>query len=265
MGLSLSETDIAHELRERLHGVYQFLVPVFFCVMGMMVNFSAMRNVLVFGLIFTMFAIIGKVVGCGLPAWLMGFNLKGAFRIGAGMLPRGEVTLIVAGIGLSSGAIGQDIFGVAILTLLVASVIAPPILIKSFEGGPGLRSRMEVKEEEKGCHIELNFPSVHIASFIASRIRQAFRNEEFYVHELDIEDKIYQIRKEDISITLLQKDKKIELNTTQENTHLVSLIVMEEILELKDLLQGIEKLESPEGLCTELASCLFVEEENESK
>ncbi len=259
MGLSLSQTDMAHELRERLHGIYQFLVPVFFCVMGMMVNFAAMRGVLLFGLLFTALAIIGKIVGCGGPALLMGFNLRGAFRIGAGMLPRGEVTLIVAGVGLSSGAIGQDLFGVAIMTLLIASVIAPPILIKSFQGGPGLRSRLAVKQEEAGCHISLNFPSVHITSFIASRIRQAFRNEEFYVHEMNIENKIFQIRKEDVSITLLQKDKTIELNTAPENSQLISLIVMEEILELKDLLQGIEKLESPEGLCSELASCLFCE------
>jgi len=259
MGLSLSQTDLAHELRDRLHGIYQFLVPIFFCVMGMMVNFAAMKDVLVFGLIFTGFAILGKIVGCGLPAWLLGFNLRGAFRVGAGMLPRGEVTLIVAGIGLSAGAIGQDMFGVAILTLLIASVIAPPILIKSFEGGSGLRSRLDVKTEEAGCHIELNFPSVHINTFIASRIRGAFRNEEFYVHEVNIDAKIFQIRKEDISITLIQKPKVIELNTSQDNSQLVSLIVMEELLELKDLLQGIERLESPEGLCTELASGLFCE------
>ncbi len=265
MGLSLSQTDLAHELRERMHGLYQFLVPVFFCVMGMMVDFSALKGVLLFGLLFSAFAVVGKIVGCGAPALLMGFNLRGAFRIGAGMLPRGEVTLIVAGVGLSAGAIGKDVFGVAILTLLIASVIAPPILIKSFEGGSGLRSQLSVKSEEKGCQISLTFPSVHITTFIASRIRLAFRNEEFYVHEMNIEDRIYQIRKEDISITLRQKDKTIELNTTQDNSHLVSLIVMEEILELKDLLQGIEKLESPEGLCTELAACLFCELDESTK
>lgn len=265
MGLSLSETDLAHELRERLHGIYQFLVPVFFCVMGMMVNFTAMRGVLLFGLIFTVMAILGKIIGCGVPALLMGFNLRGAFRVGAGMLPRGEVTLIVAGIGLSAGAIGQDIFGVAIMTLLIASVIAPPILIKSFSGGSGLRSRLEVKTEQEGCHIELNFPSIHIASFIAGRILQAFRNEEFYVHEVNIDEKIFQIRKEDVSITMLQQGTKIELNSVQENSHLVSLVVMEEILELKDLLEGIKQLDSPEGLCSELASDLFCGEEEKKE
>ncbi|MBU4203335.1 MAG: cation:proton antiporter [Acidobacteria bacterium] len=166
VGLSLSQTDMSNELRERLHGVYQFLVPIFFCVMGMMVNFKALSKILLFGVIYTACAIIGKMVGCGVPALLAGFNLRGAVRIGAGMLPRGEVTLIVAGIGLSSGAIGQDMFGVAIMTLLIASVIAPPILIKSFEGGSGLRNQKLIREDESGCRIQLSFPSVHIADFI---------------------------------------------------------------------------------------------------
>jgi len=262
MGLSLSQTDMSHELRERLHGVYQFLVPVFFCVMGMMVNFKAMKGVFFFGLIYTACAIVGKIVGCGLPALLLGFNLKGAFRIGAGMLPRGEVTLIVAGIGLSAGAIGQDMFGVAIMTLLIASIIAPPILIRSFKGGSGLRNKMSVKTEEQGCNIRLTFPTTHITEFITSRILQAFRNEEFYVHVMNIDEHIHQIRKEDITITLVQKGNLIELRTASDNRQLASLIILEEMVELKDLFEGLDKVQSPDGLCEELASCLFDDEED---
>ena len=260
MGLSLSQTDISNELRERLHGVYQFLVPIFFCVMGMMVNFSAMKEIVLFGLVFTALAIIGKLLGCGLPAFIMGFNLRGAFRVGAGMLPRGEVTLIVASIGLATGAIGQDMFGVAIMTLLVASIIAPPVLIKSFKGGNGLRNKISVKEKDEGCHIELEFPSVRITEFICSRILQAFRNEEFFAYKLNFEDHIYQIKKENISITLLLKGKIIEFNTAAENKQIVSLILLEEIIELKDLFEGIHKLKSPDLMFKELASGLFSEE-----
>jgi Kef-type K+ transport system membrane component KefB len=260
MGLSLSQTDISNELRERLDGVYQFFVPIFFCVMGMMVNFSAMKGIVLFGLVFTALAIIGKLLGCGLPAFIMGFNLRGAFRVGAGMLPRGEVTLIVASIGLAAGAIGQDMFGVAIMALLVASVIAPPLLIKSFKGGNGLRNKISVKEKDEGCHIELEFPSVRITEFICSRILKAFRNEEFFACKLNFEDNIYQIKKENISITLLLKGKIIEFNTAAENKQIVSLILLEEIIELKDLFEGIHKLKSPDLMCKELASGLFSEE-----
>ena len=257
VGLSLSQTDMSNELRERLHGVYQFLVPVFFCVMGMMVNFSALKDVFLFGMIYTVCAIIGKMVGCGLPALLAGFNLRGALRIGAGMLPRGEVTLIVAGIGLSSGAIGQDIFGVAIMTLLIASVIAPPILIKSFEGGSGLRNKKLVREDEMGCRIQLSFPSNHIADFIRMRILSAFQDEDFFVHRLNMGSLIYHIKKEKVFINFVQKNRGIELSSDAENKNLVSLIVAEEILELKDLLEGIKDLDSPDGMCEELVSGLF--------
>ncbi len=57
--------------------------------------------------------ILTMVAGCGLPAYLMRFNLRGSLRIGLGMLPRGEVALIVAGIGLAGGIIDQGIFGVS--------------------------------------------------------------------------------------------------------------------------------------------------------
>lgn len=260
VGLSLSQTDMANELRERLHGVYEFLVPVFFCVMGMLVNFATLKSILLFGLAFTACAVFAKIFGCGLPAFLSGFNLRGAFRIGAGMLPRGEVTLIIAGVGLASGAIGQDMFGVAIMALLIASVITPPILIRSFEGSSGIRSKKLIKEDDKGCQIKLEFPSIHIAGFIRSHILDAFHSEEFFVHRLNLDSQIYHIRKDDVFITLIQDKNIIRLNTAFENKQLASLIVAEEILELKELLEGVSKLQSPDNICEELVTGLFKEE-----
>jgi Kef-type K+ transport system membrane component KefB len=257
MGLSLSQTDMAQEIRSRLHGLYQFLVPVFFCVMGMMVNFAAMKGVIIFGLIYTGAAIAGKLLGCGLPALFMGFNIRGALRVGAGMLPRGEVTLIVAGIGLSSGAIGADIFGVAIVTLLIASIIAPPLLVRSFEGGSGLRAKMAAGESEEGRQIQLSFPSAQMAEFLSARIRQAFRDEEFFVHRLDMDQPIYQIRKEEIAITLTREQNLVRMNTASEYEQIMRLVVLEEILEMKSLLEDAQKMESPERLGRDLASGLF--------
>jgi len=265
MGLSLSRTDMAHELHRRLRGVYQFLVPLFFGVMGMMVDFAAMRGVLLFGLIYSTAAIMGKLLGCGVPALFMGFNIRGAFRIGAGMLPRGEVTLIIAGIGLSSGAISKDIFGVAIMTLLIASIIAPPLLIRSFSGGSGLRKEKKEKRAEEAVQIELKFPSIQIAEFLASRVRQAFRDEEFFVHHLDTEQPIYQIRKENIAITLRRQEANLLLRTNKENEAVMRLILLEEILELKELLDGIQKMKSPDSMSTDLLSGLFGESKDQGK
>ncbi|MEA1911213.1 MAG: cation:proton antiporter [Spirochaetota bacterium] len=257
MGLSLSQTDISHEIRESLHGVYSFFVPIFFAIMGMMVNFSAMKGVLVFGVFYTVVAFAGKIIGCGVPALLTGFNIKGALRIGAGMLPRGEVTLIVAGIGLSSGVIGQDMFGVAIMTLLAASIIAPPYLIKTFEGGSGYRSKLKDKDMGDIHTIELDFPGQKMADFIRVKLLDGFRGEEFFVHKIDPNKRIYHIRKDEILITLIQNEDKISINTLPENEAFVRLLMLEEVLDLKDFLSGLESMKSPDMMGADLLMGMF--------
>ena len=147
IGLALSGTDMAHRLHQPLRAIYSFLVPVFFVVMGMLVDVSAMGGVIVFGLVITAAATIGKVAGSGLPSLLVGFNRSGAWRIGFGMLPRGEVALIMAGIGISRGILTPDLYGVAILMTIITTAAAPPLLALSFRGdGPGTRRPADPEE-----------------------------------------------------------------------------------------------------------------------
>ncbi len=256
-GLSFSQTDVSHEIREQIQGLYDFLVPIFFGVMGMMVNFAAMVDVIWFGLAFTIVAFIGKLFGCGLPALFVGFNTRGAFRIGAGMLPRGEVTLIVAGIGLSSGAIGPDMFGVAIMTMLFASIAAPPLLIKSFEGGSGYRKALEEKEE--AISIELEFPTELTAAFLRRSLIDGFRGEEFFVNRLDHNAQVYQIRKEQMIFTLMQQKTRIIVNTPPEHEQLIRLMMIEELLIFKDFLSGLDTMKSPDMMGAELMMGIFAQ------
>ncbi len=139
IGLGLSTTRIGHLAEVTMLGVVEFLVPVFFVVMGMLVDVSAMQNGVVFGLILSVLAVFSKVLGSGVPARLSGFNLRGSARIGVGMMPRGEVALIIAGIGLSQGIIGQDLFGVSIMMTVLTTLIAPLALVPLFsKGGSGV-------------------------------------------------------------------------------------------------------------------------------
>ena len=147
IGLALSGTDLAHSLDEPLKAVYAALVPIFFVVMGMLVDVTALGGVWQFGLVLTVFAVIGKVAGSGLPALLAGFNRRGAWRIGVGMLPRGEVALIMAGIGISKGVLGQDLYGVSIMMTIITTALAPPLLAVLFRsGGPGVRTKPSTQE-----------------------------------------------------------------------------------------------------------------------
>ena len=140
LGLALSSTELKHRIEEPMRNTAHFVVPVFFVVIGMQVDFGAMFDssdgsqltVISFAIVLTVFAIISKIVGAGLPALGVGFNALGAWRVAIGMLPRGEVALIIAGIGLASGVIGQQIFGVGILMTVVTTVLAPIMLVPAF-------------------------------------------------------------------------------------------------------------------------------------
>jgi len=148
-GILLSATKLGKKLEEKLAGASHLIVPVFFAIMGTLVDFKAMGAVLVFGLVITGFAIIGKVVGSGLPALFSGFNLLGSSRIGIGMLPRGEVALIVAGIGLSAGIISNEIFGVSIMMTVITTLMAPIILVPLFKNPKsGLKKPPEAAVEQ---------------------------------------------------------------------------------------------------------------------
>ena len=141
IGLALSDTRLKERIeRPIMEGLYPALVPIFFVVMGMLVDVRAMGGTIAFSLILTLLAIVSKVVGSGLPALGVGFTGPGSLRVGIGMLPRGEVALIIAGIGLARGVIGPDMFGVSIVMTLVTTFLAAILLAPAFaRGGPGRR------------------------------------------------------------------------------------------------------------------------------
>jgi len=255
MGLALSRTDLAHEIEQNLQGIYNILVPIFFCVMGMMVDFSVMKPVLLFGSVYSLLAIFSKVIGCGLPAYLMKFNLRGSLRIGLGMLPRGEVALIIAGIGLSSGIINQGTFGVAIMMTVITTMLAPPLLVRSFEGGSGLRKEMEGTDNDES--IVLEFPSRDITEFLINRFVRALQDEEFFVHRLHTETPTYRVLKDDIAFTLISNGNQLQVDVPTANQHIVRMILLEELLSLSDLLESTKQMKGLDEMGSDLMSGLF--------
>ncbi|MBN1881586.1 MAG: cation:proton antiporter [Deltaproteobacteria bacterium] len=153
VGLCLSISPAAETVKKKMAPLYHTFVPIFFVVTGMMIDLSAVTGpVLLFGIALTAAAVLGKVLGAGLPALAVGFNTTGAVRIGLGMLPRGEVALIVAGVGLSAGIIDEEIFSVAIIMTMITSILAPLLLKPSFlhkSEGAGERIK-EVKFARSG-------------------------------------------------------------------------------------------------------------------
>ena len=148
LGLAFSRTELREDLEHALRPLIHGLVPVFFVAMGMLVNFSAMSHAFWFGVALSIAGIIGKVFGCGLPALTVRFNTLGATRIGIGMMPRGEVALIVAGMGLAYKAINEAEFGVAVMMTFVTTFLAPIALMPLFRNPrSGVREKEAVVRE----------------------------------------------------------------------------------------------------------------------
>ena len=261
-GLALSQTDVAHGMSVRIKSVSEFFVPVFFAVMGMMVNFSALRSVLGFALLFSVIAFLGKLIGCGAPALLVGFNIKGAYRIGCGMLPRGEVTLIVAGIGLASGAISHDLFGVAVMTMLVASVTAPPMLVSAFKGGSGYKKKLNIQEDRNTITIALDFPSKRAATFISDTVLEGFISEGFFVSSVESKNLLYQIRKESTIIMLeIQRiedgQASLKLTCNENDEEFVRLMLLDSIADFQSFASTLSSMQDPEMMSAQLLMNMF--------
>lgn len=260
MGLSLSRTDLVQLIQKEIEGLHNVLVPVFFATMGMMVDFAAVHAVLKVGVVYAALAVASKVLGCGLPALFCGFNRHGAVRVGVGMLPRGEVALIVAGIGLTSGAIGQDVFGIAILMTLVTTLLGPMLLAGSFENpASGLRKPEDAAKTESK-EIVLSFPSPDMADFMRARIVRAFRQEEFYVYRLAPDTPTYHIRKDELFFTLEGEGNTVVLRVAAQHEPLARLIVVEEMLALRSMLHMAQEGVNIETMEHDLVAGLFCDD-----
>jgi len=127
-GLALADYSEQWRLRENAHPVMEFLAPFFFVLLGVQVDLRAVyRPALLWMMgVVCVLAILGKLIGCGLGALLLGF--KNALRIGVGMVPRGEVGLIVAAVGLMLHTISPEVYTVVVMMSIVTTLFAPPVL-----------------------------------------------------------------------------------------------------------------------------------------
>ena len=128
-GMALSEaTDDNPQMRQLTAGVMEFMVPFFLVNIGMQLDITlfAKMDVMMYALVITAVAVVSKVVGCGLGAYKMGF--KRALEVGVGMVPRGEVGIVVAQIGITLAVIDEESFAAVLFMAVATTLIAPPFI-----------------------------------------------------------------------------------------------------------------------------------------
>mgnify|MGYP006277455265 CR=1 FL=1 len=126
-GTLLAEVEEEHRLSRRVHAVEFFLAPIFFAMVGVQLDLSVLLTpqILALGGLLSLIAILTKVVG-GLGA--LSHGIRRASVVGMGMVPRGEVILIVVAVGLAEGAISQAQYAMMLSIVVVTTVLAPLLL-----------------------------------------------------------------------------------------------------------------------------------------
>jgi Kef-type K+ transport system membrane component KefB len=134
-GLAIADHAHKWNLEPGIDAIRDFLAPIFFFIMGAKLDVRVFSGeIVVSAIIVSVLAIVSKLIGCGLPVLKEG--RKTALIVGVGMVPRGEVGLIVALVGLSMHMIGQEAFAIVMFMTGVTTVVAP-IALRALLRGEG--------------------------------------------------------------------------------------------------------------------------------
>jgi Kef-type K+ transport system membrane component KefB len=140
-GLVFADYAPRWNLLPRVSGISEFLAPFFFFTIGSRLNTALFtRDILMSAMIISLLAIVSKMIGCGLPMIKHGW--RQALQVGTGMMPRGEVALIVALVGLQFGIVSQSTYAIVVLMTAVTTMLAPPLLRVLY--------RREIESEQQG-------------------------------------------------------------------------------------------------------------------
>jgi len=126
-GMLFTDTK-EYDVERKMHSVYVLMTPFFFVVMGAKVDLWGLTSFALLGLLILIstVAIVSKLLGGYLGAIKMGH--QSALIVGAGLVPRGEVGIIVAAIGLALGTIDQNMYSIIVLVSIITTIYAPPLI-----------------------------------------------------------------------------------------------------------------------------------------
>lgn len=128
-GIAYSEVSNSDEINKSIQTIgYSIFIPIFFVSIGLNLSFASFTKDIVLILTLTVIAILGKLLGAGFGAKLSGFSLDDSYIVGAGMMSRGEMALIIAQTGFSAGLMTGEYYSAIIFTIVLTTLLSPLIL-----------------------------------------------------------------------------------------------------------------------------------------
>lgn len=254
LGLGFSRTDIADVLEERIAPVAAFFVPVLYVVMGMLVDIRVLvtPEVLIPGIAFAVVSGAAKIVGGGVPALAMGFNRWGALRVGVGTVPRGEVALIIAAVGLASGILSPRAFEVVAVMVIFSVAVGSPLIVSVFRrGGRGTRGAW-AGGEPVVTHVDL--PNEELTELLVAAMLRAAEQDGFFVHRMELTETVYRMRRDEVFLSLKRLPLRVELQCDSQNVGLAKTLLYETMVHLRDRIGRLTDIVVPEELRRDVAA-----------
>ena len=151
VGMALSATKIFENIRNYIEKMGLIFAPLFFAIIGAQVDLRAVNlEILALSGVIIALAIVTKLFGCGLPAMLFLKSKRQGYRVGIGMISRGEVGLIVAGVGISTGVLTSNVYS-TIVIMVAATTIITPIWLK-MEYRKDQKNQTQSEEKDQSSH-----------------------------------------------------------------------------------------------------------------
>ena len=134
VGMAVASTRVINRVSEYVDKLGIIFVPLFFAIIGAQVDLRGINlNVLLLAGGIVAVAVLTKLVGCGLPSMLFLKDKSKAMKVGIGMVSRGEVGLIVAGVGVSSKILTSDVYTAIIIMVALTTVVTPIWLKRAYQ------------------------------------------------------------------------------------------------------------------------------------
>ncbi|MEW6207671.1 MAG: cation:proton antiporter [Acidobacteriota bacterium] len=133
-GVMLSEATDNTELHHQAQSLTEFTTPFFLVNIGLQLKLSIFLSsqIVILSLVVTLLAVLTKLAGCAIPVLKAG--RRRAIQVGVGMVPRGEVGIVVAQLGLAMHAVGDSVYAVVLVMAVATTLIAPPLIKLAFVG-----------------------------------------------------------------------------------------------------------------------------------
>ncbi len=168
------------------------------------------------------------------------------------MIPRGEVALIIAGIGITAGILDEKLFGVTIMMTLLTTLVAPPFLTAALKI-PGRGTKKETKSDNMET-LEWNFHSDEIADLVIDTLLKDLKAEGFYVQMMNIDDGLSQARKGDVALSITEEEHRVTIETSVADIGFVKRAMFEVIVQLHEAIDQLRSTSDPASLKLDLLS-----------